>query len=67
MPQGLLDRVGRKLQEAEAGINDVPIVARYNQKYSEEMAINADFNLFALRLQRSYNGEVVHLPTLDKG
>ena len=61
VPQGLLDRVGRKLQEAEAGINDVPIVVRYNQKYSEEIDINAKFNLFALRLQRSYNGEVVRI------
>jgi hypothetical protein len=60
VPQGLLDRVGRKLQEAEAGINAVPIVVRYNQKYEKEMEINAQFNQFALRLQRSYNGMRIH-------
>lgn len=64
VPQSLLDRVGRKLQEAEAGINDVPVVVRFNQKYNEELALNARFNEFALRLQRAYNGRfLVHCTT----
>jgi hypothetical protein len=43
LSQATVERVAKKLTAAEAGINDMEIVAKFRQHYAEELQINEEY------------------------
>lgn len=69
--RNVADTIQQKLTAAEVGISDMQSTAlyqscrnagfefvSYRKEYATEIALNEEFNLFALKLQRSYNGDL---------